>query len=368
VTSPTPIRPADTRSAALARTADEGHGRRLTAAFAVVEAFPALAESRDRLLRLVAVPRGGSDDAVVAAIESDVALVIAVLRLANRADGPGGGRTESVRAAVEVLSPEAVHALAARQPTFDFFESSAAWDGAPERVRLHAVATQRAAERLAAETGYADRDRLMVTALLHDVGKLVLAHAYPGYPRTVHGTACTPDERVAAERLELGVDHAVVGGVLARRWGLPAVVAAVIERHHADDATGEAAFVRLADMLAHYAHGDPIDSTELLTCARRMGLSPSALRAVIFDLPSPVARPAPPAAPCPLSSREREVLERLSEGKVYKQIGADLGLSPSTVRSHLHNIYGKLGAADRAQAVLIAAGHGWLEGIGRPRP
>jgi len=39
------------------------------------------------------------------------------------------------------------------------------------------------------------------------------------------------------------------------------------------------------------------------------------------------------------------VLKRLAEGKVYKQIALDLGLSTSTVRTHLHNIYGKLGAS-----------------------
>src|SRR4051794_1569467 len=35
-----------------------------------------------------------------------------------------------------------------------------------------------------------------------------------------------------------------------------------------------------------------------------------------------------------------------------KQIAHELDLSTSTVRTHLHNIYGKLGAVDRAQAVL----------------
>ena len=78
----------------------------------------------------------------------------------------------------------------------------------------------------------------MVTALLHDIGKLVLMHAYPGYPGQVHGNARTPEERIHRERRELGVDHALVGGVLARRWGLPKAVASVIERHHADDAHG----------------------------------------------------------------------------------------------------------------------------------
>jgi LuxR family maltose regulon positive regulatory protein len=54
------------------------------------------------------------------------------------------------------------------------------------------------------------------------------------------------------------------------------------------------------------------------------------------------------------------VLQHLAEGMVYKQIARELALSVSTVRSHLHNVYGKLGAVDRAQAVLIANERGWL--------
>jgi len=338
---------------------NEGHGRRLTAAFEALEAFPALAESRDRVLRLVTADRVSPGD-VVAAVESDVALVISVLRLANQVEGKTRGRVESVVGAVDLLSPESVQQLAARARTFDFFERTTVWDAAPERFRLHGVATQRAADRLATEAGYEDRDRLMVTALLHDIGKLVLVHAYPGYPGQVHGQARTPEDRIHRERRELGVDHALVGGVLARRWGLPKSVAAVIERHHSDDATGETAFVRLADMLAHYAQGSAVSPSELLKCSRAIGLSPADLRKVMYDLPYPTGGRARQIDPSPLSAREQEVLKRLAEGKVYKQIAHELSLSTSTVRTHLHNIYGKLGAVDRAQAVLIATERGWL--------
>jgi putative nucleotidyltransferase with HDIG domain len=341
------------------RRHNEGHGRRLTAAFEALEAFPALAESRDRVLRLVSAERISTAD-VIAAVESDVALVISILRLANQVEGASRGRVESVVDAVELLSPEAVHGLASRARTFDFFERSSVWDAAPERHRLHGVATQRAADRLATEAGFGDRDRLMVTALLHDIGKLVLMHAYPGYPGQVHGTARTPEERIHRERRELGVDHALVGGVLARRWGLPKAVASVIERHHADDVVGEGAFVRLADMLAHYSQGGAVSPTELLRCARTIGLGPTELRSVMYDLPYPTGTRTRQSDPCPLSGRECEVLKRLAEGKVYKQIAHELSLSTSTVRTHLHNIYGKLGAVDRAQAVLIATERGWL--------
>jgi putative nucleotidyltransferase with HDIG domain len=351
--------PASNDTVGVQRRHNEGHGRRLTAAFEALEAFPALAESRNRLLRLVKAERISAGE-VVAAVESDVALVISVLRLANQVEGKSRGKVESIVKAVELLSPEAVQSLATRARTFDFFERSAVWDAAPERFRLHGVATQRAAERLAIEAGFEERDRLMVTALLHDIGKLVLMHAYPGYPTQVHQGARTPEERIHRERRELGVDHALVGGVLARRWGLPKGVASVIERHHSEDSSPEAAFVRLADMLAHYAQGQAISPSELLKTARVVGLGPAELRSVMFDLPYPSSGRQRQVDPCPLSTREVEVLKRLAEGKVYKQIALELNLSTSTVRTHLHNIYGKLGAVDRAQAVLLATERGWL--------
>ena len=353
-TAPTPRYPVRPRHH------NEGHGRRLTAAFEALEGFPVLIESRDRVLALFAAGEPSPAD-VVGVVESDVAIAVAVLRLANSLDAGSRGRVESAVKGVELLSSEAVRSIASRARTFDFFERGTVWQGVPERFRLHAAATQRAADRLARELAYGARDRLMVTSLLHDVGKLVLVHAYPGYPDEVHGEARTPEERIQRERRELGVDHALVGGVLARRWGLPSTIASVIERHHAEDCEGEAALVRLADMLAHHVLGGTISPSELLAAARTAGLEPAALRAVMYDLPLPSSGArARQIDPCPMSSREVDVLRRLAQGKVYKQIAQELTLSTSTVRTHLHNVYGKLGAMDRAQAVLIATERGWI--------
>jgi len=339
---------------------NEGHGRRLTAAFEALEAFPALAESRNRVLRLFDAGEPSTAE-IVNTVEGDVALAVTVLRFANHMDRRSSGRVDSIVKAVEVLSPEGVHKIADRARTFDFFQRNTIWKGLPERFRLHAIATQRAAERLAREVGFEARDRLMVSSLLHDIGKLVLVNAYPGYPAEIHRDAQTPEERLMCERRELGVDHALVGGVLARRWNLPKQVASVIERHHSDDCQGETAIVRLADMLAHYALGATIRPGELLKVARVIDVTPEQLRAVLYDLPLPSSASRPRMIdPCPLSTRELEVVRRLARGMVYKQIAGELGLSTSTIRTHLHNIYGKLGARDRAQAVLIATERGWI--------
>jgi DNA-binding NarL/FixJ family response regulator len=88
-------------------------------------------------------------------------------------------------------------------------------------------------------------------------------------------------------------------------------------------------------------------------------MTPAGLREMMYDLPhSGTAKRH--VDPCPLSARELDVLKKLALGKVYKQIAHDLGLSTSTVRTHLHNTYAKLGASDRAQAVLMATDRGWL--------
>ncbi len=335
---------------------NEGHGRRLTSGFEALDSLPALAESRNRVLSLVTeIPADTSEIAGV--VECDVAMVIMALRMANARTNAG---VSTIVQAVEVLSPSGVEACATSVSIYNFFDNSPSWNGRPEKFRLHAVATQRAAERVAAEIEFKEFNELLVSSILHDIGKLVLAFAYPGYPGEVLKGASTPGERVDAERQELGIDHALVGGVLARRWGFPPALAEAIERHHSDDAKGEAAIIGLADILAHYEHEQPVAADEMLSSARRVGLKGESLRKVLYEIPLDGSGRERHAVDCPLSTREQDVLKLLSEGKVYKQIAMDLGLSTSTVRTHLHNVYGKIGAVDRAQAVLMARDQGWV--------
>jgi HD-like signal output (HDOD) protein/DNA-binding CsgD family transcriptional regulator len=354
-----PKRPTDPH-ASRERHHNEGQGRRLTAAFEALEAFPMLAATRNRVVQLFEDGEPATAD-LIRAVESDLALTIHVMRLANRGEGNGKGSVDTVVRAVDVLSPGTVLAAAQRARTYDFFERSAVWQNLPERFRLHGTATQRAVERIAVEVDHESRDRLMVTAMMHDLGKLVLVHAYPGYPTQVHGDARTPEERVQRERRELGVDHALVGGVIARRWGLPSIIAQVIESHHSAEAEGEAAIIRLGDMLAHYLLGGIVTPSEMLAAARAINLKGEQLRELLYQLPLSIGSDRPRQVdPCPMSTREVDVLKRLAKGMVYKQIASELGLSTSTVRTHLHNVYGKLGAMDRAQAVLMATERGWI--------
>jgi putative nucleotidyltransferase with HDIG domain len=228
-----------------------------------------------------------------------------------------------------------------------------------EQFRRHAVATRHAADRIAEQVRLPDRDELAVAALVHDLGHLVLAQMYGEFEEP-NRRLLGPDERVRLERRELGIDHALVGAVLVRRWGFPRGVASAVERHHSPDANGHAAAIRLADLVVHHACGDAAPADAMAAAGARLGIEQERLSALLYEFPHSGTVRRRAADPCPLSVREVDALRGLAEGKVYKQIAHELSLSVSTIRTHLHNVYRKIGAVDRAQAVLIARDRGWI--------
>ena len=62
-----------------------------------------------------------------------------------------------------------------------------------------------------------------------------------------------------------------------------------------------------------------------------------------------------------LTPRETEVLRSLAEGYSTPEIADDLGITRNTLRTHIHNIMGKLGARSKLEAVLTAIRHGIVD-------
>ena len=66
-----------------------------------------------------------------------------------------------------------------------------------------------------------------------------------------------------------------------------------------------------------------------------------------------------------LTTRETEVLRLLVEGASVAQVGRALFMSPSTVKTHIGKIYDKLGAHNRASAVIAAVRLGLVADVDR---
>lgn len=72
------------------------------------------------------------------------------------------------------------------------------------------------------------------------------------------------------------------------------------------------------------------------------------------------AEPRPQPLVVPLSERELEVLRLLADGRSNREIAAAVFLAEGTVKNHVTNVLGKLGARDRTQAALRARDLGLL--------
>ncbi|OUM02428.1 response regulator transcription factor [Variovorax sp. JS1663] len=76
--------------------------------------------------------------------------------------------------------------------------------------------------------------------------------------------------------------------------------------------------------------------------------------------PAPAASPGASPAPERLSPREFEVLDLVSRGFPYLEVAARMGVSVTTVQTHIRNIYGKLDVHNKSEAVFEARNLGWL--------
>lgn len=188
-----------------------------------------------------------------AKISRDQALAAKTLRLANSSFYGRGRQVHSVAEAIAVLGLRTVRGVVTaaglagsfrRHPGFDH---NAFW--------RHSIGSALCAQALASELGRDDADLAFTVGLVHDIGRLALASAFaPAYAAVEQWRRDQDAPDGDAERAVLGIDHAEVGGLIARQWNFaPAIVDAIREHHAPPDATGLTltGIAHVADAMAH---------------------------------------------------------------------------------------------------------------------
>lgn len=66
------------------------------------------------------------------------------------------------------------------------------------------------------------------------------------------------------------------------------------------------------------------------------------------------------ASRSPLTRRESEVLDLVARGFIYTEVAARLGVSITTVQTHVRGIYAKLDVTNKAEAIFEARSLGWV--------
>jgi DNA-binding NarL/FixJ family response regulator len=103
------------------------------------------------------------------------------------------------------------------------------------------------------------------------------------------------------------------------------------------------------------------DAEDIVAAVRAVHEGKSVLDpAIARRMMQQLAREAAPLPVESLSERELDVLRLAAKGHTNKAIGVQLSISDRTVQGHLANIYEKLHAASRTEAVMRAVSMGWI--------
>ncbi len=206
--------------------------------------------------RLAALVCAGSPELgeVVEIVRFDEALTASLLRSANSSWSASRVEITTVRDAVIRLGASPVLAMTLGRNVRSRLDDSLPEYGLGEgELWRHSVAASLAAELMAPRAVHRPPPEAATAALLHDVGKLVLARflAPPVLAalREAEHRGLTP---MQAEADVLGTDHAELGAQIARSWSLPESLVRGIREHGRPGTDGDTLVhaVYLADVLA----------------------------------------------------------------------------------------------------------------------
>ncbi len=169
-------------------------------------------------------------DTLITICERDPALAAKVLQIANTAHFRGDNEpTSSIKIAVATLGVDVMASLAKSTMVVDPQEPVCQAMIGP--YQQQAVEAARTARRSAPDPAHADE--AYAAGLLHDIGRLVLAHELgPRYLPAIEQAQRTGKPLWECELELLGVTHSAVGSHLLGMWALPTELIEACERHH----------------------------------------------------------------------------------------------------------------------------------------
>jgi putative nucleotidyltransferase with HDIG domain len=220
---------------------------------AEVEYLPPMPVALQKTLQAIGAP-DVSAQKLYEIIRGDTALSTDVLKLCNSSYFGLSRRISSLKEAIIFVGLEELKKMVALiSSRLMFNRDYGGYESRHGEMWMHAAVTSVISSRLQPLAPEMEED-LFTTALLHDVGKIVLSRfvgeRYDEIVTRVRETGQTFQE---VEQQVFGTDHADVGGAILNKWSFPEEVVNAVKFHHHPEEVPHSPlthFVTLADTLA----------------------------------------------------------------------------------------------------------------------
>jgi putative nucleotidyltransferase with HDIG domain len=167
-------------------------------------------------------------------IIKDQALAANVLKLCNSPDYGFQKQIHSIRRACELLDPETFKNIVLAASGFNLYNDTIKGYALEKGEMLnHSLCCAEVARLISQEKEINSPDVVFTAGLLHDIGKVILEQYFFEKFNFIMDTVINEDIHILdAENEILGYNHAQVGGIMARDWNLPEILAESISFHH----------------------------------------------------------------------------------------------------------------------------------------
>lgn len=188
--------------------------------------------------------------------------------------------------------------------------------------------------------------RKALEAIIKKQNELALIASYESADKALSDLLSNPPDIVIADISMPGMRGTEL--IVRLKTKLPQTQFMVCTIHDDDDTIFEALKCGASGYILKY----PVTTDEIIKAIHDLynggsPMSPFIARKVIGSFQKPVINDADSV----LSQREKEVLELLSKGLLYKEIAQQLGVGTETVKKHLKNIYQKLHVQNKIEAL-----------------
>jgi putative nucleotidyltransferase with HDIG domain len=200
-----------------------------------VSIFPNMPQAGMKL-RALLTEKDVSADEIEKILRHDPGLAANVLRLANSAFFGLSTKVSTLKHAVVLLGIKRFAQIAVGACMNKTMDKAVEGYGlSPGELWLHSIAVSTTAEALAKNRKLAESGDFFTPALLHDLGKLVLAEFVKAELSKIKELVAKGVPFVSAEREILGTDHAEIGALILSRWRFPADLVNAVRWHHYPD-------------------------------------------------------------------------------------------------------------------------------------
>ncbi len=196
------------------------------------EVMPSIPQIIVRVREISEDPRSSVAD-LANIILSDHALTSRILKIANSAFyAEYANRVSTITQAITLMGFRTVQNVVISLAMFDAMDTFSRHKFDFRQFWTHSLATGVIGKMIAAAARYKVPEEAFIAGFMHNIGVAILAVVFPEEEALVLKKIERGEEQITAEKSIFGIDHGEVGGWLARKWNLPALLARPIMEHH----------------------------------------------------------------------------------------------------------------------------------------